>query len=132
MQGKIKTRALLTAACCLLTFAAQAGDRISGRPLAIRSEVLATHGMVATSVPPATPIGLDVLKKGGWAVDAAIADNAAFGLVEPVSDGVGGGPFAMVRRSAPAKDDRTAGQPAIKLSLMTRAVTLATSCARKS
>jgi gamma-glutamyltranspeptidase/glutathione hydrolase len=42
-----------------------------------RAQVLATHGMVATSVPLATQIGLDVLKKGGTAVDAAIAANAA-------------------------------------------------------
>jgi gamma-glutamyltranspeptidase/glutathione hydrolase len=75
---------------------ADAGDRITGAPFATRSEVIAQHGMVATSHPLATQIGLDVLKKGGTAVDATIAANAALGLMEPVSNGVGGDLFAIV------------------------------------
>ncbi len=58
--------------------------------------MIAPHGMVATSQPLAVQVGVDILKKGGHAVDAAIAVNAMLGLVEPMSCGLGGDLFAIV------------------------------------
>src|SRR5215472_17449504 len=71
-------------------------DRITGKNFATRSEVLARHGMVCTSVPAATQVCIEILKRGGSAVDPAIAANATLGLMDPVSNGVGGDLLAIV------------------------------------
>lgn len=71
-------------------------DRVSGKDFVSRSEIIAQNGMVATSHPLATQIGLDILKNGGNAIDAAIAANIALGLMEPTGNGIGGDLFVIL------------------------------------
>lgn len=93
------TRSLLIAGCALLavwTLPVASYDRVTGATHASRADVIAANGMVATSQPLATQVGLQVLKDGGNAIDAAIAANAAIGLMEPTGNGIGGDFFAII------------------------------------
>lgn len=77
------------------TFNAVRGDRTSGWLAQSRSEVVARNGVVVTSQALGAQAGLDILKKGGNAFDAAVATAAVMNVVEPESAGVGGDVFVL-------------------------------------
>jgi gamma-glutamyltranspeptidase/glutathione hydrolase len=89
-------RIALLAASLACAVGAVAADRVTGKPFATRSEVYAPQAMAATSHPLATQIALQTMREGGSAMDAAIAANAALGLMEPTGNGIGGDLFAIV------------------------------------
>jgi gamma-glutamyltranspeptidase/glutathione hydrolase len=72
------------------------GTRAEGWPAQSRSEVVAQHGMVVTGQPLAAQAGLQVLLRGGNAIDAAVATAAVLNVVEPMMVGVGGDLFAVI------------------------------------
>jgi len=90
------TAAILFLPCLLTSLKIFCQDRLSGKTFATRSEVIAQHGMACTSHPLATQAAIEILKKGGTAIDAAIAANAVLGVVDPEMCGIGGDLFAIV------------------------------------
>ncbi len=72
------------------------GDRSEGWLSQSRSEVMGRNGIIATSQPLAAQAGLDILKKGGNAIDAAVTAAAVLNLVEPMNVGAGGDLFAII------------------------------------
>ena len=80
----------------LLPNLANTADRVTGSQFLTRSPVLANNAMAATSQPLATQVALEIMRKGGNAMDAAVAANAMLGLVEPTGNGIGGDLFAII------------------------------------
>src|SRR5579871_2186478 len=72
------------------------GDRSDGWRAQSRAEVMAPHAMVTTSQPLAAQAGLQIMRQGGNAIDAAVATAAVLNLVEPMNTGVGGDLFAII------------------------------------
>ncbi len=73
-----------------------AGDRPSGASFASRSAAMGCNGAAGTAQPVATQVAIEMLRRGGSAVDAAVAANAALGFLEPTSSGLGGDCYAMI------------------------------------
>ncbi|MBT8143398.1 MAG: gamma-glutamyltransferase [Gammaproteobacteria bacterium] len=91
-----KVRILWLPLLALTMTVAHGGDRLTGASFATRSEVIAPRAMAATSQPLATQVALQIMREGGNAIDAAIAANAALGLMEPTGCGIGGDLYAIV------------------------------------
>lgn len=90
------TAAGLSMAPGLSTAAQTRGGRYAGAAWASRSPVIAQHGIVTSEQPLASLVGVEIMKEGGSAVDAAIATSAMLSLTEPMLNGPGGDAFVMI------------------------------------
>src|SRR3954462_14098639 len=99
MRPKLTIETLLT-----LLFAANLLAQTNSQDRSqARSMVISRYGIVATEHPMASQIGATILSQGGNAVDAAVAANAAMGVVAPMANGIGGDLFAIVYEAKSGK-----------------------------
>ncbi|KAK8325577.1 hypothetical protein V6Z12_A11G061000 [Gossypium hirsutum] len=92
-------RLLCTSIAFLFVLLSPAASNISGSTKRRREEVIAHRGAVATDDGRCSKIGVDVLRIGGHAVDAAVAASLCLGVVSPASSGIGGGAFMLLREA---------------------------------
>ena len=94
---KIHTSLVAVASIALLSSGVMGQEDTGARPRVIagRSKIATKYGIVAASQPLAARAGVQILERGGNAIDAAIATNAVMGLVEPHNNGIGGDLFVI-------------------------------------